>query len=586
MRSSSQIVATGHRHDGWRRQLRLTMTRLGSLSLALALGLGACGGAKSSDGTGGSGGGAGAVGTGGSGGSRGTGGSGGADTGGSGGTVAPPTSCPLPLDPVDTSTPDHLVGTGSAASCSEAAFRAAAALGGKITFNCGGAATIALTQTVDLPTTLDTTIDGGNQITLDGGGKVRLLRFNDPNYRTSRVTVTLQQLALSNGRSTGTALPAAPAPCSQGTDTDGGGAAIYVRNGVLHVIDSVFANNNAPALGPDVGGGGIYALGSLGVIVEGSTFTGNSGSNSGAIGMLNSDLQVIDSVFSGNKALGSGENTIDTSKCSVRGGEIGNGGNAGAIGIDGGDDGSDTFCGDTFMDNVANELGGVLGRTPDQAEQTTSFNLCTFAGNKAKNGGALYLHNSDLVITGSTFSGNSATGSGAIQADGTTFDFTNVTFSGNSATDGLGGALALFGNGGTIVNCTFAGNTAPAGSGFFAAAISGGTALTIRNTIFAGNTTMDCGSPMACSAGASTGDGNVQWPMVHAVCSGADTPCTPSTTFADAMLGPLQDNGGDTQTQLPAAGSPALGIGVNCPATDQRGMPRPKTGCAAGAVQP
>ena len=77
------------------------------------------------------------------------------------------------------------------------------------------------------------------------------------------------------------------------------------------------------------------------------------------------------------------------------------------------------------------------------------------------------------------------------------------------------------------------------------------------------------------------GDGNIQWPMVHTVCTNADTACTPSTTFADAMLGALQDNGGDTETQLPAAGSPALGVGVNCPATDQGGMPRPKPGCAA-----
>jgi predicted outer membrane repeat protein len=352
------------------------------------------------------------------------------------------------------------------------------------------------------------------------------------------------------------------------------------------VIDSVFLGNQAPALGPDVGGGAIYALGSLGVVVQGSTFTNNSGSDSGAIGALNSDLEVVNSTFSGNKALGNGGNTIDTTMCSVGGGEVGNGGNAGAIGIDGGDDGDDTFCGDTFTGNQANELGGVLGRTPDVAQQTTTFNLCTFAGNQAKNGGALYLHNSDLVITGSTFSANTATGSGAIQADDTTFDFTNVTFAGNTATSGLGGALALFGNGGTIVNCTFADNTSPGGSGLFAAAIAGGTAMTIRNTIFADNTTMDCGSPMACQDGASTGDGNIQWPMVHTVCATADTPCTPSTVFADALLGPLQNNGGTTETQIPAAGSPALGVGVNCPATDQRGMPRPQTGCAAGAVEP
>lgn len=526
--------------------------------------------------------------------SSGGGGAGGAGaTGGGGGSSGPPpTTCTEPLTLVDTSTPDQVVGTGTAASCTGTALQTAAALGGKITFSCGGPATIAVAKTIDLQTGVDTTIDGGGNITLDGGGKVRILSFNYDNYRTNHVTVTLQRLTLQNGHSTGTAIPTAPAPCSQGTQNDGSGSAIYVNDGILHVISSTFSGNQAPPLGPDVGGA-VYAGASLGVVVQGSTFTNNTGSNGGAIYMLNSDLQVVNSIFSGNKAIGTGGNDIDTSQCSAGGGEIGSGGGSAAIAIDGGDDGDDTFCGDAFTGNQANELGGAVLRTPDGAQRTTTFNLCSFEGNKASadgnsngGGGALYFHNSNLVITGSTFSGNSSLSSGAIQADGTTFDFTNVTFAGNTATNGLGGALALFGNGGTIVNCTFADNTSPGGSGLFAAAIAGGTALTIRNTIFSENTDQDCGAPMACQDGSSTGDGNIQWPMAHVVCATADTKCTPTTTFADAMLGPLQDNGGATKTQVPGAGSPALGVGVNCPATDQRGMPRQKNGCAAGAVEP
>ena len=510
-------------------------------------------------------------------------GGGAASSGGTSGTGTASTCSPI-LTLIDTSAPDHVVGSGTLASCTDAAVRTTLALGGKITFACGGPATITVTQTIVLPTNLDTVVDGGGVITLDGGSSVRILSFNDPNYRTSRVTVTLQRLTLQNGKSSGTAIPTAPSPCSQGTDVDGSGSAISIRNGVLHVIDSTFAHNRAPELGPDVGGA-LSALGSLEVKVQGSTFTDNSASNSGAIYMLNSDLAVVNSTFTGNKALGTGQNTIDTSKCSARGGEIGNGGNAAAIGIDGGDDGDDLFCGDTFTGNTANELGTV-SRTPDAASHATTFDRCTFDGNHSGGGGALYFHNSTLVITASTFSNNVATGSGAIQSDGSTLDFTNVTFSGNSATQGLGGALSLFGNGGSIVNCTFANNSASFGSGYFAAAIAGGTALTIRNTVFDGNTSQDCGAPMACSDGQSTGDGNVQWPAAHAVCSTADTKCTPTTTFADAALGALGDNGGPTKTCLPGASSPALGIGKNCPTTDQRGKTRPSTNCAAGAVEP
>jgi hypothetical protein len=50
------------------------------------------------------------------------------------------------------------------------------------------------------------------------------------------------------------------------------------------------------------------------------------------------------------------------------------------------------------------------------------------------------------------------------------------------------------------------------------------------------------------------------------------------------MLGALGSNGGDTETMLPAANSPARGIGTNCPATDQRGNPRTMA-CTAGAVE-
>jgi hypothetical protein len=54
---------------------------------------------------------------------------------------------------------------------------------------------------------------------------------------------------------------------------------------------------------------------------------------------------------------------------------------------------------------------------------------------------------------------------------------------------------------------------------------------------------------------------------------------------ADPELGALKDNGGVTETMLPAAGSPAIGQGTGCPPTDQRGLPR-KTPCTLGAVEP
>lgn len=48
----------------------------------------------------------------------------------------------------------------------------------------------------------------------------------------------------------------------------------------------------------------------------------------------------------------------------------------------------------------------------------------------------------------------------------------------------------------------------------------------------------------------------------------------------DPLLGPLADNGGFTFTHALYPGSPAIDAGdpANCPATDQRGFPRPLDG--------
>jgi uncharacterized repeat protein (TIGR01451 family) len=54
------------------------------------------------------------------------------------------------------------------------------------------------------------------------------------------------------------------------------------------------------------------------------------------------------------------------------------------------------------------------------------------------------------------------------------------------------------------------------------------------------------------------------------------------------LLGPLQDNGGATFTQALLPGSPAIDAGSNafCPATDQRGLPRPQgAACDIGAYE-
>jgi hypothetical protein len=289
--------------------------------------------------------------------------------------------------PADTSAPTSVVGSGSAASCTLSALKTAVEKGGVITFSCGSApVTIAVTATLTLPTNTNTVIDGGNLVTLDGGGAAQIFTFNSPGWRTNVTQVTLQHLALVNGKTTPTmAILPAPSPCSQGWD-DGQGGALFMRDGNLTVIDCVFENNQAAPLGPDTGGGAIYIEGSKnGVLIVGSTFTNNSGANAGAVGALNAGLALYNSLVMSNTATGHDANNNDPSKCSAMNAnqnEIGSGGNGGALYGDG--DGFDiTVCGSAITNNAAgmNAFGGGIFFTSDDFSGTLTIADSTITGN-------------------------------------------------------------------------------------------------------------------------------------------------------------------------------------------------------------
>jgi hypothetical protein len=505
-------------------------------------------------------------------------------------SIPPALACSIPIQPVDTSHPTTVV----SAPCDEATLAAAVKKGGIVTFACGGPATIKLTSALLPPKGGDTTIDGGGTVTLDGGGTTRILSFNGGGYRTTSTVITVQNLAFQNGRATGTRLPPAPAPCSQGYDTDAGGGAIYVLDGVLHVSGSTFSNNAGQTPGPDVAGGAIYVNGSREAIVVGSRFNDNTCSNGGAIGSLNSDLAVYTSTMNGNSATGTGENNT-SSMCTSMTTEIGDGGSGGAIYMDGGSDGDTTFCGDVFAHNHANGLGGAVFRVYDGPVHAVHLLASTVDSNVADGpigtdgsgpgAGALYFHATDVDIQNSTLSNNSSPSCGALQADGSTLALTNVTLSGNVATKGIGGAICIFSNGGTLTSCTLAGNQANGGSSYsnyYGAAIFGG-GLTLNNSILADNTTMNSMGRMTCAA-TESGAHDLQWPANKVVGGSPDSPCIMGISFADPMLGPLADNGGPTQTMAPSAPASVVQIGSACPATDQTGKARGSP-CTIGALE-
>lgn len=502
----------------------------------------------------------------------GTGGDGGqSGTGGQSNPVdPPPEECTPTIELVDTSTPDHVVGTGTPESCTSAALVAAAEQGGIVTFDCGEAPhTIVLEAGIELPTNVDTVVDGGGKIELDGAGAHRHFTFDSPGWQTNENSFTLQRIVLRNGQAPlGEYFPPVQGnpECAYGYK-EGSGGAIYMRDGVLNVVDSEFYDNRAAMVGPDVGGGAVYAQGVSGVTISGSVFKGNRASNGGAVGMLFSNPIIENSLFEDNTAEGVGMNTAGHAGCPDFGHEEqgGAGGLAGAVYFDGMNfDGFVyTICGSVFRNNRANELAGALFRTPNTAVRDMLIDRSLFDGNTAQGGGVSFIKQNDLIVRDSTFmhnragllvDGNAAEGSfnGGLWLNESTLDLQNSTF-----VDNLPSGLNIDGTS-SVRNATFD-----------ASDIGGDGPLSIDNSLLVES---ECGDA------ASSGSGNVAWPD--------DGGCGTSPTIADPELGDPANNGGATPTCLPGNAAAVTGAGTSCPAFDQRGEARDTASCAAGAVEP
>ena len=232
---------------------------------------------------------------------------------------APTTTCQPAAKPVDVSHPTNVVGSG-AGTCTEKALADAVAAGGVITFDCG-AAPVTITLTAELGVTKDTTIDGGNLVTLSGGGTTRILHIKSA-WNVATPLLTVQNLSFTRGYTT---------DVPDTTSTTQGGAAIFEDGGSLTVVGCTFTDNHCASTGQDVSGGAINGQGIGTLVVEGSVFAGNSGSNGGAIGTQAENVTISNSTFDSNSATGTDGNP-------------GNGGDGGAMSYDG-QDNTWTMCG-------------------------------------------------------------------------------------------------------------------------------------------------------------------------------------------------------------------------------------------------
>jgi hypothetical protein len=519
--------------------------------------------------------------------------------------------------------------TNAVQVCTEAALRAAIALGGWVSINCSGTFTLSDTITI----TNQVILDAQNAaVTISGNNAVRLF------YVVPGASLTATNLTLADGSVTNN-----PAD-GGGIYNDGGtvmlvscvltnniaqiqlpsgpvvmqGGAIFNQSGAISLFGCGIFNNAATASGYPSNesfsyGGAIYnanevvqivgcncsdnschAVGGSGLTRGGSSFGGGVFQASGA-------LLVSNSIFTLNKALAStgylmpgyggalcatgGVVTIDHSQFS---GNISKGGDSHYPGL---------------------SLGGAV-----YCSSTLTVESSIFAGNQALSGnwamysradgqgGAIYNAGSAVLNRSSIYS-NYVQGAQGI----------NFSPGGN----GLGGGIF---NAGLlkVTNCTIALNSAIAGSGYYTAnngnALGGSvynevnaTSLWMNVTIasnfcissgtnFVGTNGFSSGAQIANTNGvvrlhnsllaysgtngnvwgtAVTDDGfNISDDAAAAFAGGA------SYNFTDPRLGPLDYYLGPTPCMALLPDSPAIDTGDNAgaPATDQRGFARPYNG--------
>ena len=437
-----------------------------------------------------------------------------------------------------------VVGSGETGSCTQAALLSALATGFPITFACGPVpATITLTAPISIPS--NRSINGGNMVTLSTIGGTNHFNVQAGGH------LTLAQIALNDGSSSS---------C--------GGSIHVLANGQL-TLDKTSFNNNITSNS----GGAVCVEATGSADIHSTTFTNNHSGSGGAV--FNGGTLVMDhsrfttnssSIFGGAlQNYGTGTVT-DTSFVQNTAGVNGGGIDAGGI---------LSITRGVFTSNTAGIRGGGI----NVYGGTLTVSVSSFITNHSSGyGGGIASDASTVSIQASEFSGNTAVSvGGGLRSNGVT-TVINSTFSGNHS-DGTGGGIDNSDPSGppdtlSLLNTTLFGNTAGTGGGNLHLGSIPSANVTLRNTVVAS------GSPSNCDKGVTSNGHNLESTNSCGLVAGGDLVNT------SPKLRPLENNGGATRTHALYPNSPAVDQGTNsgCPATDQRGFPRPIDGNNDGSV--
>jgi hypothetical protein len=363
-----------------------------------------------------------------------------------------------------------------------------------------------------------------------------------------------------------------------GNTATGDAGGILNRAGVLTFTNGGAQENRA------ANGGGIVNDGTL--TLSNANVTGNFATRDGG-GILNRGTQSLTNVeVSGNTAEGSGGGILTRAgTTTLSNGAVKNNSAVLGGGIAAEQGGTATLLNADVTENTARaEGGGIYG-----ADSTLDIGVATIGANTAGgNGGGIATLRGALTLSRATVSANTAAGDGGgMYDDGATLDVSNSTISGNSA---AGSGAGLLNRGGTarLTSVTLAANTTGLPSGGGLATLAAGTS-TLRSTLLANSAPAgNCAAPAPNTEPGSvtSAGGNFSSDQT---CAGA-LRLPGDVNNRDPRLGPLQDNGGPTQTQALLPGSPAVAAipASLCPPpfVDQRGVGRtPGARCDVGANQ-
>jgi CSLREA domain-containing protein len=349
---------------------------------------------------------------------------------------------------------------------------------------------------------------------------------------------------------------------------------LFAGSGITVNISGVTIRNG----GTGGRGGGIFNVGIL--TLTNSTVSGN---NAGAGGGIYNDnpgtLTLTNSTVSGNNAPGDGGGIFNDNGSTL------------------------TLTNSTVSGNTTGDDGGGIindhGSTATLTNSTVSGNNAGDDGGGIRNFGTTNLFSSTIANNRAGLNSSPTNfGGGGVHNFGGTLTLTNSTVSGNVARTHGGG---IFVETGTVASfsSTIANNRADAesnGSGIGGGVYNWselGATFNFQNTIIANNQVGSNPNNIRDCAGTLTSQGyNLIRITPAGECNVA--PVTGDVFSSDPLLGPLQNNGGPTQTHALLTGSPAIDAGnsLGCRdnlggllATDQRGFLRPADGDGNGTAR-